>query len=289
MFSPVVTGATGFVGRTLVTILGKGATALPMRSHDWERGADSAALRDATLFHLAGRAHDPHADEADYVRDNVDKTRALARLAARAGARRIVFLSSIKVNGEETAGRPFTRSDPPAPQDAYGRSKLGAEEALREECARGGIESVVVRSPLVYGRGAAGNLRALVRLADTPWPLPFASLSNARSFVHVEDLCSCLAAAGTHGGAAGQTYLVAHEHAPSTRELVTRLREKLGRAPRLYSMPPAALEAAASLLGRGERARRLTRSLAVDASAARQELGWTPRRSLDDALADLLS
>lgn len=284
----IVTGATGFVGRSLVRALGVGVVPLSMSPAGWFDAAKAAPFTNATVFHLAARVHRIGEDEhEEYLNDNAGKTRRLAELAAARGARRLVFLSSIKVLGEETAGRPFGVDDPPAPEDAYARSKLAAEVALREVASRHSMEFVIVRSPLVYGKGARGNLVALLRLADSPWPLPFASLRAPRSFIHVEDLAELLCACGSQPQASRRTYLAAHRRPSCTRDLVAALREKLGRAQRLFGMPPALLEAIGAAAGQRARVRRLTRALEVDPSAAERDLDWSATRGLDVAAADL--
>jgi len=222
------------------------------------------------------------------MRDNVEKTRVLAEAAAQAGARRLVFLSSIKVNGEETAVRAFECGDPPSPQDAYGVSKWHAEEALASIAGRGRLEVVVVRAPLVYGASAKGNLLSLLRLADSPYPLPFAALDNRRSFVHVGDLARLLVECGAQPRAAGGSFLAAHPQSVSTSRLVARLRDVLARPRRLWRMRASLLESLAAPLGLGSMARRLTRSLEVDASAARRSLGWEAIIGFDAAVEDLV-
>lgn len=283
----MVTGANGFVGRSLVRLLPTPPLTLSMASDDWPRAAAALPLRGATVFHLAARVHDASAGEAEFVHDNQAKTRELANIAARRGARRLVLLSTIKVNGEESSLRPFSASDAPAPRDAYARSKLAAEEALHAVSRASPLEAVVLRAPLVYGRGAAGNLAALLRLADSALPLPFASIRNRRSFIHVDDLAAALIAAAS--AAAGRTYLVAHSTPVSTPQLVSLLRDRLQRPRRLFAMPPGMLEAAATLAGQRERALRLTRSLEIEASAAQRELSWTARRNVEEAVADLVA
>jgi nucleoside-diphosphate-sugar epimerase len=281
----IVTGASGFVGRALCAALAGGCERLAFGQPDWDARLRAAPLEGATIFHLAARVHQRgRADEAAFEHDNAGKTRALALEAVRRRARRIVFMSTIKVNGEETRGRAFAASDPPAPQDAYGRSKLAAERALAEAS---GIDWVVVRSPLVLGPGPEGNLASLVRLADSPWPLPLASIANRRSFVHVGDLARLLVACGTEERARGQVFLAAHPVPFSTATLVSALRHALGRPARLFAVPAGILEGAAAIAGQGNAARRLTRSLEVDASAAREVLGWTAAIGLEEAAAEI--
>jgi len=282
----VVTGSSGFVGRALCARLAS-VDRVSFASRDWKARLDNAALDGATVFHLAARVH-AAADENAFFADNVDKTRALAQAAAREGARRFVFVSSIKVHGEESPGRALREDDAPAPADAYGRSKLAAEQALRETARETGLEIVIVRPPLVYGAGARANLEALVRLCDTPWPLPFAALHARRSFVHVEDLARLLVDCAEQPEAAGKTFFAAHVEGVSTFMLVQLMRRALGRPERTFSMPPPMLEAAAAALGQGARARRLTRALIADPEAARRELRWSARVPIDQAIEEVV-
>jgi nucleoside-diphosphate-sugar epimerase len=284
----VVTGATGFVGRTLAARLGGSCSALRFGDDGWRERLARAELRGASVFHLAARVHRPgDRDTAAYERDNVAKTLALAEAAAAAGARRVVFLSTVKVNGEESGVRPFRPGDLPAPLGAYARSKWAAERALARVAGEAGLAVVVVRAPLVFGAGAAGNLRALLRLADTPWPLPFASLHNRRSFVHVDDLVRLLVACALAPAAPGGTFFAAHREPFSTAQLVALLRHALGRPRHLFAFPASALEAAAVLLGQRDAARPLTRSLEVDTSATEGTLGWKAEVPIESAALEI--
>ena len=260
---------------------------LAFGAEDWKTRIDHAALEGAIVFHLAARVH-ADADEQAFVTDNVEKTRALAQAAAREGARRFVFVSSIKVHGEESPGRALREDDAPAPADAYGRSKLAAEEALHEVARDSGLEVVIVRPPLVYGAGARANLEALVRLCDTPWPLPFAALDAQRSFVHVDDLARLLVDCADHPAAAGKTFLAAHPEAVPTSRLAALVRRALGRPARLFRVAPEFLERAAAAVGQGDRARRLTRSLVADPGRAERELRWSARVPIDQAIEEVV-
>jgi nucleoside-diphosphate-sugar epimerase len=272
----LLTGAGGFVGRALAAVLPSPPDALAMAPHDWEERLARAPLEDATVFHLAARVHDARErDAAAFQRDNAGKTRRLAEEAARRGARRLVFMSTIKVHGEESPGRPFTAGDAPDPRDAYARSKLEGEQAVREVAAATRLEVVTVRPPLVLGAGARSNVASMIALADSPWPLPFAAIANRRSFVHVDDLARLLLACGDAPQAAGKTFIAAHRVAMSTPSLVRALRAALGRPARLFECPTRVLEVAASAAGQAERMRRLTRSLEADATATEATLGWT--------------
>jgi nucleoside-diphosphate-sugar epimerase len=285
----IVTGARGFVGSALVARMPGEAQALRFGEDRWERDLADARFDGAIVFHLAARVHGRSGDEAAYLHDNRDKTLALARAAAAGGARRLVFASSVKAMGEQTGRAPFRIEDEPHPRDAYGRSKLAAERAIAEAARGTALEWSVVRAPLVLGPGAKGNLRALLRLCDSPWPLPFGALRNRRSFVHVDDLARLLLACAEAPQAAGRTYLAAHREPFSTAALVGAMRAALGRPRRLFAVPPAALETLAAPAGRRASLRPLTRSLEVDPSAAERELDWRAEIALAAAVEDMVA
>ena len=277
----VITGATGFVGRALAARLPE-FTSLSLAGEGWRGSLATADLRGATVIHLGARVHEPDGRDEAFRADNVEKTEALARAAAAAGARRFVLASTVKVFGEESPrGRPFREDDAPTPEDAYARSKLEAERAV----ARAGIGHAIVRIPLAWGPGVGGNFRALIGLAASGLPLPFAAIANRRSLVHVEDLAQALVLAATHPKAEGRVWVAAPPEPVSTPGLVAALRAALAMPARLFAMPVALLEAASSLAGRGARVRRLTRSLEADGMPMRQVLGWRPTRSLEGDLA----
>jgi nucleoside-diphosphate-sugar epimerase len=284
--SAVITGASGFIGRELAKRF-PDAAALRLSGDDWRGCIDAAPLEGAIVYHLAARVHRlGDADEGAYRRDNVDKTAHLAREVARRGARGLVFLSSAKVLGDESA-RPLDIDAPYAPGDAYARSKRAAEEALVVAGAGGRMPITIVRVPLVYGRGAAGNLEALRRLCDGPWPLPFAAVRNRRSWIHVEDVAVLLARVGGAMAPGVAVLHAAHAEPLSTPLLVAGVRRALHRAERLVPFPVAALEALAGAMGRGATMRRLTRSLEIDASRTCSSLGWRAEVDAARAFADI--
>jgi UDP-glucose 4-epimerase len=302
----LVTGASGFVGRALCADLARRGervvaavrspgTAPPTGGSERLVG-DLAALPDLgdalagidCVVHLAARAHvmrdrDPDPEFA-FRRANAMATRHLAERAALAGVKRLVFLSSVKVNGEATAGQPFRETDPPAPLDAYGRSKQEAESALREIAASTGLETVVIRPPLVYGPGVKANFRALMTTVAKGLPLPLASIDNRRSLVAVWNLCDLIATCVRHPGAAGETFLVSDGQDLSTPELVRALGHALGRPARLFPMPPGLLRAVGSVVGRGDQVDRVIGSLQVDGSKAMHLLAWQPPIAIDEGI-----
>jgi UDP-glucose 4-epimerase len=287
LFPAVVTGASGFVGRELMALLPPGVQAFALGPPGWRTRIEQASFAAATVFHLAARVHAASGAEDEYMEDNAHKTRALAERAAAGGARAFVFVSTIKVNGEETHGTPFRPGDAPRPEDAYARSKLAAERALLDIAARTPLRVAIVRAPLVYGAHARGNLAALLRLADSPWPLPFGALDQPRSFIHVRDLCSLLVSCAAHESARG-VFLAAHREPIRTAALVRTVRRELGRPARLFALPPAVLEGAAAMAGQGGRMRRLTRALEVDATATEQALGWRAAIGIEEAVGEMV-
>ena len=299
----MVTGASGFVGRVLCDVLAApGCTVRKaMRSAasdsdavavgeigpatNWEAALDGVS----TVVHLAARTHilrETAADPlAEYRRINVAGTERLARSAAASGVRRLVFLSSVKVNGESTGERPFSEDDPPRPEDAYGVSKRGAEEALARVAAETGLETVVLRPPLVYGPGVKANFLRLMDYVARGMPLPLGTVVNRRSMIYAGNLAHAIVTALDAPQAAGRTYLVSDGEDVSTPELVHMLAHALGVKPRLLPVPLAALGIAATLAGKRTELARLTGSLQVNSSRLRSELSWRPPFTLQQGLA----
>jgi nucleoside-diphosphate-sugar epimerase len=262
----LVTGATGFVGRALCAEKELDARPCDLRRAGWERQLKGVEV----VMHLAGVAH-AQASDAVYEEVNVRATERLALAALDAGVRRLVYVSSIKVNGEATPpDRPFRASDAPAPQDEYGRSKWRAEQVLAELAS---LEVVIVRPPLVYGPGVRANFRRLLQLVDSGLPLPFGSIRNRRSFVFLGNLTALLRRCAEHPAAARRTFLAADGEDLSTPELVCRIGKALGRAPRLVPFPASLLPS------------RLSGSLVVDAGDTRDLLQWRPPYTVDEGLA----
>lgn len=256
-------------------------------STDWS----SALAGVEVVVHAAARVHvmqDAAADPLqEFRRVNVQGTLRLARQAAAAGVRRFVFISSIKVNGEATQpGHPFTAGDAPAPLDAYGISKMEAEQGLREISAQTGMELVIIRPPLVYGPGVKANFHAMMRWLARGMPLPLGAIHNLRSLVALDNLVDLIVTCIHHSAAANQTFLVSDGEDLSTSQLLRRMGQALGKPARLIPVPPALLKLGAALLGKPAVAQRLCGSLQVDISKTRQLLGWRPPVSVDAGLKE---
>jgi nucleoside-diphosphate-sugar epimerase len=238
------------------------------------------------IIHCAARTHVMYETEVDalvaYRAVNVDGTRRLAEQAAAAGVRRLVYLSSIKVNGEQTAlGAPFLFSDAPAPEDPYGISKWEAEQALWEVSAKTGLEVVVARPPLVYGPGVKGNFLRLLQWVARGVPLPLGAVQNNRSLVGLDNLVDLLIRCVDHPAAAGQTFLVSDGQDLSTLELIRQIARAMNKSPRLIPAPVPLLRLAGRMTGKAAEVDRLVGSLQIDSLFTRETLGWTPPVSVE--------
>lgn len=302
----LLTGATGFVGSRLADLL------LHRTSHqltsavrrqgtvvcgqevvvdslnadtDWSK----AVLNQEVVIHAAARAHvmsDQSSDPIEeYRKVNVEGTLNLARQSVEAGVQRFVYISSIKVNGEQTApGKPFTERDAPAPSDPYGVSKMEAEEGLMELARNTELEVVIVRPPLVYGPGAKGNFASMLNLVTRQLPLPLGSVNNKRSLVALDNLVDLIITCVEHPAAANQVFLVSDGQDVSTTELFRAVARAMGKSSRLLPIPASVLVIGAAVLGKKAVAQRLLGSLQVDISKARGLLDWEPPLSLEEGL-----
>ena len=252
-------------------------------STDWQNALEGVEI----VVHLAARAHvmrDTASDPlAEYRRVNVSGSAALAQAAAAAGVGRLIYMSSIKVNGEATIGTPFREDMAPAPEDAYGRSKWEAEQSLGEIAQRTGLGLSVLRPPLIYGPGVKGNIARLLGWIARGRPLPLGSIDNRRSLVYLENLIDAILALMRHP-APGRTYLVCDAHDLSTPQLIRALARGLDRPPRLYAFPPSLLRLVGACTGQRDAVDRLTGSLQIDISKIGHELNWRPEHDPEEGL-----
>ena len=250
---------------------------------DWQAALDGVDM----IVHLAARAHvmrDSASDPlAEYRRINVEGSERLAQAAAAAGVSRLIYMSSIKVNGEATIDVPFREGDAPAPLDAYGRSKWEAEQALSHVAAETGLAVTILRPPLIYGPGVKGNVARLLRWIERGLPLPFASIVNRRSLIFLENLIDAALAVTRHP-APGKLYLVSDARDLSTPQLIRALARGLDKPPRLLAFPPSLLRLAGACTGQLDAVGRLVGSLRIDASRIATELGWRPAHDPEQGL-----
>ena len=291
----LVTGANGFVGRHLSTVLEargwlvrRAQRVLTGGAHEVQIGSigphtDWRAALDGVeaVVHLAARVHHPNEEGAGeiYRTVNTEGTLQLARSAAAAGVRRFVYLSTILVNGATSEGRaPFREADDPAPRGVYGLSKAAAEAGLGAAAGQSGMQVSIIRPPLIYGAGAVGNFQVLVKAVRLGVPLPFASIRNCRAFLGVQNLSSFIAHRLAAAGGNLDVFLVADDEQVSTPDFVRQIAEAAGKPARLVPGPEPLLRFLLKLGGRAEAGDSLIGSMEVDTSKVRAS-GWRPELS----------
>ncbi len=294
----LITGAGGFVGDALCRrlyaskhrVIGTFRTEPAPR--DWMETQTTGDLTQFADFkkvvenadvviHLAARAHMTRdtvaASDTEFRRANIEVTQRLAQAAADSGAGRFIFLSSVKVNGEETSGVPFSEVDVPAPEDSYGRSKRDAEDALCHIAATTKMSVTTLRVPLVYGPSVRANFAALIRICDTILPLPLGGISqNRRSFLYLGNLTHAIEAVVSSESDPSGTYFLSDQMDLSTADLVDHLRSSLNRQTFRLPLSSAMLRSIGALAGKQATVRRLCGSLQVDSTAFQKAFGWTP-------------
>ncbi|MEQ1742436.1 MAG: SDR family oxidoreductase [Candidatus Nitrotoga sp.] len=302
----MISGAGGFVGKALCDELlrrGQSVSAAVRSGNSLIENTEvkivgaidgetnwADALRDVdVVIHLAARVHVMRENATDplaeFLQVNLYGTSNLARQAASSGVKRFVYVSSIKVNGEQTsATQPFTELDEPSPQDFYSISKWQAEQALWRIAQETGLEMVVVRPPLVYGPGVKGNFAQMLAVIAKRFPLPLASVDNRRSLIYVENLVDALIACATHSAAVGQTCLVSDGEDISTPDLLRQLGDAMGCPAHILPFPPSWLLMLGKLFGKSDQVERLLGSLQVDSGKIRRDLNWVPPYTLQQGL-----
>ncbi len=303
----LLTGASGFVGKAIL----KNAQQRSLKIRPVYRSIDSAkknsyavvvpeldgeadwsqALQGVdVVIHAAARAHIMREEAvnplAEYRRVNVEGTLNLARQAAAAGVRRFVFISSIKVNGDVTSpGNPFTASDTPAPEDAYGVSKAEAEEKLKLLVQETRMTVTMIRPPLIYGPGVKGNFASLISWVRGGLPLPLGGVTkNRRSLVGLDNLVDLILLCVHHPKAANQIFLISDGEDLSTTELLRKIGKALNQPARMLWVPAEVISFIAGLLGKRKISQRLLGSLQVDISKTCELLDWKPSVAVDEGL-----
>ena len=314
----LITGATGFIGQSLIKpLLNMNKTIrATIRSNNLFSSNTEIEYRNVKdinhetkwkeilddidcIIHCAGQTHIREAKkgyQSIYHSVNVYGTKQLAKQATESKVKRLIFLSSIKVNGEYTANnyndtdkdflskKIFMQSDKPNPENPYAISKLEAEKALWEISSRTGLEVVVVRLPLVYGYGAKGNLERLIKIVKSGIPLPLSLVRNKRSMIGIDNLVDLLIQCIDHPEASGKTFLASDGKDLSTPEFIKLIASSMERKANLFPFPISILKFLGSVFGRSEEINRLVGSLRIDNSYTKEILNWTSPISVEEGI-----
>ncbi|HEO1338778.1 TPA: NAD-dependent epimerase/dehydratase family protein, partial [Legionella pneumophila] len=301
----LITGATGFIGRSLVpALLSEGhdvrCAVLQLDStlqaeqiviNNLEVHTDwTDALRNVEIvIHLAARVHimKEYATSSldEYCKINSIATKNFVEQAAQNNVKRFIFLSTIKVHGEFSQNNlPFSEDCRTQPEDPYAKSKLYAEQFIQEICQNARMEFVILRPPLVYGPYVKANFLRILQLVDKKWPLPFGSIYNKRTFIYIDNLVSAISAVVSEPSAANQVYLVADDCSWSLTQLVQTLSRKMNTKLFLIPIPVQILIFLFKLCGLKNINTRLFSSLEVSNEKIKSQLGWTPPVSSIDGL-----
>ncbi len=308
MSKVLVTGATGFIGGSLLKKLNKlNVEPIVVTRGKNENvhysncvtveGIDSktdwkGVFNDCdVVIHCAARVHqmrDKSLDPLSSFREvNTFGTLNLAKKAAQEGVKRFIFISSIKVSGEYSrVGNPFKSSDEPNPTDPYGISKFEAEVGLKILSKETAMEVVIIRPPLVYGQGVKGNFASLLQFASRGIPLPFGAIkNNLRSFVSVDNLVDLIVICISHPNAANRVFLISDDRDLSTAEMFRQLSKSFGKSGFMIPMPVFLYKIIGSLTGKSELVERLCGNLQVDISDTKSLLDWKPVITYKEAFA----
>ncbi|WP_199527035.1 NAD-dependent epimerase/dehydratase family protein [Pseudoalteromonas sp. bablab_jr004] len=299
----LITGATGFIGRNLVKSLNECYEISALVRHELKPNTNidfinvgefsrKTNLKDAfsnidIVIHLAAKAHitNTNLDNSpeSYKDINIDFTLKLAKHASACGVKRFIFLSSVGVLGVSNV-IPFNGFDKPSPIENYSISKLHAELALKKITAETNLQYVIIRPPLVYGKGAPGNFGTLLKVAKKNLPLPLGAINNRRSFVSIDNLVNLIITCIDHPHAANQTFLVSDDEDISTSDLLKKLTLAAGKKPWLLPMPVSFLKFLAAIVGKKAAVDRFSSSLTVDIEHTKKTLNWKPPITLDEGI-----
>jgi len=304
-----VTGANGFIGKSLCKALSSSGRSIRGFVRTLDSNQNSTEIEHVSvgetsseinwidqlhgfdcIVHCAGKAHNINEKKNldSYRLINTENTKLIAEQAAKAGLKRFIFLSSVKVNGESTDkidnNKTFINNDVADPKDAYSISKFEAEKVLWEISLRTGLEVVVVRLPLVYGYGAKGNLNRLIKLINSGIPLPFGLIKNKRSLIGIDNLIDVLTRCIDHPNAKSKTFLVSDDEDLSTPDLIKLIASSMKRSPRLFPVPVFLLKLLGYILGKQKEINRLAGSLKIDSSYTKETLNWTPPVTAEEGI-----
>jgi len=302
----LVTGASGFIGQSLCetllksgrlvlgavrnlnsTLINKNIEYIPVGDIAFKKNWKDLLVDVDCIIHCAGRAHKMNKSKNfdAYYLTNIYGTKHLAEQAAEVGVRRFIFLSSIGVNGLNTNNRnPFSNIDKPNPVEDYSISKYKAEKVLLDISSKTGTQVVIIRSPLIYGKFAPGNLKRLIKVIKLGIPIPFSRIKNSKSLIGIDNLINLIIHCIEHPEASGKTFLTSDGEDLSTPELIKLIASSMGKKANLFPCPIFMLKLLGSIFGRSEEINRLVGSLRIDNSYTKKILNWTPPVSVEEGI-----
>jgi len=303
----LITGGNGFIGKALTKKLIQNSYFVKISSRKKEFNSknlfttymtgeiDGKTKWDKILnnidcvVHCAATTSNMNKNEKEtsesFQKVNIEGTINLARQSVSMGVKRLIFLSSIKVNGEKTFNNSsFKYYDIPNPNDAYSNSKWIAEQELRKISKSTNLELIIIRSPLVYGPGVKGNFKRLINVIRTNMPLPLAMVQNQRSMIGIENLIDLIIRCIDHPKASGKTFLASDGEDLSTPELIKLIALSMGMKANLFPLPIFVLKFLGSIFGRREEINRLVDSLRIDNNYTKEILNWIPPMSVEEGI-----
>ena len=300
----LVTGASGFIGSALCATLAQNRMSIigvvrEKKTQAWHTLGPSLSINSdwsillndvSVVIHCAALVHQMRCaddvSQGDYLKINTDGTLKLARDAAASGVKRFIYLSSVKVNGEfSQVDKPFSTSNEHIPSDPYGFSKYQAETQLLQLAKETGLEVVIIRPPLVYGKGVKGNFLSMVKWVRRRLPLPFSRVAALRSLVYIDNLIDLIVVCCTHTNANGRVFMVSDDHDVTLPDLLSEIANAMGIRCYLFPIPISFLSVFLSIIGLESVAQRLFNPLQVDIYETKQCLDWVPPVSFADAIA----
>ena len=306
----LITGSNGFLGQYLCHFLADKKYSILAQSRkenifshanitninfDLNDNLDNIDLAQvAVIIHCAGRAHVMNETAVSpldaYRQTNVQGTLNLAKKAVRSGVKRFIYLSSIKVNGEEaTQQKPFIADNEIDTNDPYGLSKYEAEQELLKLSKDTGLEVVIIRPVLIYGPNVKANFKSMIALASKKMPLPIGCLDNKRSMVSVYNLADLIHTSMTHPNANREVFLASDQDDISVKQLFEKLAYHQNNNLIILPVPKSLIAFLASLVGKKAMASRLCSELIVDTSKNTQLLGWTAPYTVDTSLQKMFN
>jgi nucleoside-diphosphate-sugar epimerase len=301
MKNVLITGASGFVGTHLKTVLAnqgynviscsrkytQDANWRPYPSSEYDQWEDILDGVDVVV-HLAGIAHNSRVVREDFETANLLEVKRLVTAAKKSKVEHLIFASTIAVFGE-SASDPLRESDVPNPKTDYAKTKLAAERALKDELEESHVKYTILRPPMIYGPNAKGNFKKLAEVVSNGTPMPLSLVKNRRTFLGIQNFCDFISSIILNEKSYNQIFHVAEEPSISTADLIREIGKARGRKAILFPVPTGVLRFGLSLAGKGEMASKLLDDFEVDGSKARSVLGWEAPYSLQDGLKDCFS